>query len=195
VPMSLLEGKVEAGVIVAENTFGPTGAMFMGGILSLLLISTVSAMLMAGPRVLQVMGEDFRLFRLLAVKNEGGVPRRAVYTQGALAVLFILSSTFDSVLVFSGFILGLSSLATVLGVFVLRYRKGDGRVPGVRSYRTWAYPLPPLIYSTIMLWTLTFITLNRPVEAGVAGIIIVLGFFSYLLTEKLSRAQEGPPTH
>jgi APA family basic amino acid/polyamine antiporter len=52
VPMSLLEGKLEAGVIVAENTFGPTGAMFMGGILSLLLISTVSAMLMAGPRVL-----------------------------------------------------------------------------------------------------------------------------------------------
>lgn len=195
VPMSLLEGKLEAGVIVAENTFGPTGAMFMGGILSLLLISTVSAMLMAGPRVLQVMGEDFRLFRVLAVKNAGGVPRRAIYTQGGLAMLFILSSTFDSVLVFSGFILGLSSLATVLGVFVLRYREGDGRVPGVRSYRTWAYPLPPLIYSTIMVWTLTFITVNRPVEAGVAGIIIVLGFLSYLLTEKLSRAKQDPPSH
>ena len=110
-------------------------------------------------------------------------------------MLFIVTSSFESVLVFSGFILGLSSLTTVLGVFVLRHRQGDGRKDGDTGYRTWAYPLPPLIYSTIMVWTLTFITVNRPVEAGVAGIIIVLGFFSYLLTEKLSRAQENPPTH
>ncbi len=188
VPMDLLAGKVEAGVIVAENTFGALGAMLMGGMLSLLLISTVSAMLMAGPRVLQVMGEDFRLFRLLAVKNAGGVPRRAVYTQGALAALFILTSTFESVLVFSGFILGLSSLATVLGIFVLRARHGEGRQPGVAAYRTWAYPLPPLIYSAIMLWTLGFITVDRPLEARAAAVIIVLGLVSYLLTERHSRA-------
>jgi len=97
--------------------------------------------------------------------------------------------------VFSGFILGLSSLATVLGIFVLRFRKGVERTPGVPSYRTWAYPLPPLIYSTIMVWTLAFITVSRPVEAGVAGLIIVLGFGSYLLTEKLSRAPQSPPSY
>jgi len=146
----------------------------------------VSAMLMAGPRVLQVMGEDFRLFRVLAVKNEGGVPRTAIYVQGCLAILFIVTSTFDSVLVFSGFILGLSSLATVLGVFVLRARKGKDQQEGVTSYRTWAYPLPPLLYSGIMLWTLWFISVNRPLEAAVAAIVIVLGFVSYVITERLS---------
>src|SRR5690606_37847306 len=124
VPMEQLEGRVEIGVIVAQHTFGETGALIMGGVLSLLLVSTVSAMLMAGPRVLQVMGEDFRLFRRLSVQNTGGVPRTAVYAQGALTMIFIATSTFESILVFSGFILGLSSLATVLGVFVLRYRHG-----------------------------------------------------------------------
>jgi len=186
VPMELLEGKVEIGVIVAQETFGETGALIMGGVLSLLLISTVSAMLMAGPRVLQVMGEDFKLFRLLAVNNAGGVPRTAIYSQGALTALFIVTSTFESVLVFSGFILGLSSLATVLGVFVLRFRHGADNAEGNTGYRTWLYPLPPLIYSAIMLWTLTFIILNRPQEAGVALAIIVLGFVSYVLTEKFS---------
>lgn len=186
VPMEALEGRIEIGVIVAEQTFGAIGAMLMGALLSLLLISTVSAMLMAGPRVLQVMGEDFRLFRKLAVKNEGGVPRTAIYVQGALAVLFIVTSTFDSVLVFSGFILGLSSLATVLGVFVLRARKGKDEQVDVVSYRTWAYPLPPLLYSGIMLWTLWFISVNRPIEAAVAAIVIVLGFASYVITERLS---------
>ena len=185
VPMEALEGRIEIGVIVAEHTFGSIGAMLMGGLLSLLLISTVSAMLMAGPRVLQIMGEDFRLFRLLAVKNSGGVPRTAIYTQGGLAIAFIITSTFDSVLVFSGFILGLSSLFTVLGVFVLRWRQGRGETSD-GTYRTWAYPLPPLLYSAIMLWTLLFITVNRPLEAAVAAIIIVLGLGCYVLTERLS---------
>lgn len=189
VPMEALEGRIEIGVIVAEQTFGPIGAMLMGALLSLLLISTVSAMLMAGPRVLQVMGEDFRLFRMLSVKNAGGVPRTAIYVQGVIAILFIVTSTFDSVLVFSGFILGLSSLATVLGVFVLRFRKGKDEHEGVTSYRTWGYPLPPLLYSAIMLWTLWFISVNRPIEAAVAAIVIILGFVSYLITERLSAAR------
>lgn len=184
VPMAELEGRLEIGVVVAQATFGSTGALVMGGVLSLLLISTVSAMLMAGPRVLQVMGEDFRLFRLLAMRNKSGVPRAAVYTQGGLTIVFIVTSTFESVLVFSGFILGLSSLATVLGIFVLRFKKGSDRQPG--SYRTWLFPLPPLIYSAIMIWTLSFIAFNRPQEAAVAAIIIALGFASYVATEKFS---------
>lgn len=188
VPMEMLEGKLEIGVIVAQEVFGDRGALIMGAILSLLLISTVSAMLMAGPRVLQVMGEDFRLFRKLSEHNKGGVPRTAIYTQGALTLIFILTSTFESILVFSGFILGLSSLATVLGVFVLRHRD---RTPLSQSastpeYRTWLYPLPPLIYSSIVIWTLSFIVINRPQEAGVALAIIVLGFAAWYLTEKLS---------
>ena len=184
VPMELLEGRVEIGVIVAQQTFGEIGALIMGGVLSLLLVSTVSAMLMAGPRVLQVMGEDFRLFRRLSEQNEGGVPRTAVYAQGALTMIFIATSTFESILVFSGFILGLSSLATVLGVFVLRYRHGADEQPG--SYRTWLYPLPPLVYSAIVIWTLGFIITNRPQEAGVALLIITLGFAAWYITEKLS---------
>ncbi|MCB1648657.1 MAG: amino acid permease [Pseudomonadales bacterium] len=190
VPMEALEGRIEIGVIVAEHTFGTLGAMLMGALLSLLLISTVSAMLMAGPRVLQIIGEDFRLFRLLAEKNSGGVPRTAIYTQGGLAIAFIITSTFDSVLVFSGFTLGLSSLFTVLGVFVLRWREGMGE-DAASSYRTWAYPLPPVLYSAIMLWTLLFITVNRPQEAAVAGVVIVLGLGCYAITERLSSRREA----
>ncbi len=193
VPMELLEGQLEIGVIVAQETFGETGALMMGGVLSLLLISTVSAMLMAGPRVLQVMGEDFRLFRRLSVHNKGGVPQTAVYTQGILTLIFILTSTFESILVFSGFILGLSSLATVLGVFVLRYQKGADIKSKAdnNGYRTWLYPLPPLVYSSIVIWTLSFIVINRPQEAGIALAVIVLGFIAWYATEKLSAHGES----
>ena len=51
--------KIEIGMIAADYAFGEAGGRAMGITLSLLLISTVSAMLMAGPRVLQVIGQTF----------------------------------------------------------------------------------------------------------------------------------------
>ena len=178
-PMDAMEAKIEIGVIVAETTFGSLGAMIMGFMLSLMLVSTVSAMILAGPRVLQVIGEDFRIFRLLSRVNSRGVPSTAIYFQSALTLVFIQTATFESVLVFAGFILGLNSLFTVAGVFVLRYRTKTG---GKGSYRTWGYPLTPLVYIAITLWTLVFILLNRPVEANAGLVMVVVGLVFYFLT-------------
>jgi APA family basic amino acid/polyamine antiporter len=194
VPMDDMEGRIEIGVIVAQYTFGQTGGLIMGATLSLLLISTVSAMTIAGPRVLQVMGEDFRLFRRLSETRGNGVPRLAIYAQGALTVAFIVTSTFEAILVFSGFLLGLSSLATVLGIFVLRYRENKHQTDSPHTgYRTWLFPLPPLIYSAIVIWTLGFIMVTRPVEAIAAAVILMVGWAAYWGTERLSRSAASRP--
>ena len=57
-PMEAMEGRIEVGYVAATHAFGPAGAAIMGVTLAVLLVSTVSAMVMAGPRVLQVIGED-----------------------------------------------------------------------------------------------------------------------------------------
>ena len=158
----------------------------MGFVLSIMLISTVSAMTMAGPRVLQVIGEDFYVFRRLSKVNNHGVPTTAIYFQSLLAIVFIGTSTFESVLVFSSFILGINSLLTVLGVFILR-RKAFAI--GRDNYRTWGYPVTPLVYVAITLWTLVYIALNRVIEAGVGLGIIVVGLGIYLVSNK-TRLQE-----
>jgi APA family basic amino acid/polyamine antiporter len=95
-----------------------------------------------------------------------------------LAILFIVSSTFESILVFAGFTLALNSFATVIGVFVLRWRQ-----PALpRPYRTFLYPLPPLIYLSLTGWTLWFVLMNRPVE-GLFGLgVIGSGLVVYLLS-------------
>jgi len=54
-PMDELRGEVEVGLIAAKAAFGEIGGRLTGLVLAMLLVSTVSAMLMAGPRVLQVM--------------------------------------------------------------------------------------------------------------------------------------------
>lgn len=177
-PMDAMAGELEIGFIAAETTFGELGGRFTGLVLAMLLISTVSAMTMAGPRVIAVIGEDFPVLNGLAKTNRNGIPAVAIYSQSAIALLFIFSSTFESVLVFSGFTLALSSFTTVLGIFVLRWRQPELS----RPYKTFLYPLPPIVYLALTGWTLTFVLINRPVE-GLFGLgIIALGLVFYFLS-------------
>ncbi len=183
-PMGAMRGEVEVGFIAATAAFGELGGRFAGLVLALLLISTVSAMTLAGPRVLQVIGEDFRSLRVLARTNRDGLPYVAIVTQSLLAVAFILSSGFESVLVFAGFTLALNSFVTVLGVYVLRWTQ-----PGLpRPYRTFGYPVTPAVYLTLTGWTLAYVLFSRPAE-GLFGLgIIFSGILVYALT---SRAAAG----
>ncbi len=186
-PMDDMVGQVEVGYIAAEAAFGDLGGRFTGLVMAALLISTVSAMTIAGPRVLQVVGEDFPALRLLGRTNENGLPAVAIFVQSSATILFILSSTFESILVFAGFTLALNSFATVLGIFVLRARQPD--LP--RPYKTFLYPLPPLIYLALTGWTLFFVLLNRPVE-GMFGLgIISVGLLLYFLSFLKSRSYQA----
>jgi len=186
-PISSLEGKLEIGVIVADAALGDNAGKVMGAVLALLLISTVSAMTMAGPRVLQVIGEDFKVFAKLAGCNRQGIPVTAVLFQGVLAVFFIISATFESVLIFSSFVLGVNTLFSVLGVFVLRYKKLN--IAG--AYKTFAYPAAPLIYLSVTLWTLAYVLISRPQE-GLLGLgIIALGATIYFLSADKTAQDSG----
>jgi len=187
-PMEAMTGQLEVGYIAADAAFGEAGGRFAGLVLSVLLISTVSAMTVAGPRVLQVIGQDFQTLRFLARTNTDGVPATAILVQSSLAVLFILVSSFQSVLVFAGFILALNSFATVLGVFVLRLRQPDL----ARPYRVFLYPVTPLIYLALTGWTLGFVLINRPIEALFGLGVIAVGLFMYVLFPK--QVSSGAPT-
>lgn len=189
-PMDAMMGQVEIGVIAAEAAFGGMGGRFTGVVLAMLLVSTVSAMTIAGPRVLQVVGEDFHGLRFLARTNADGIPSRAIYIQSALTLIFVLTSSFESILIFAGFTLALNSFATVMGIFVLRIRQPD--LP--RPYRTFAYPIPPLIYLSLTGWTLYFVLVSKPTE-GLFGLgIIAAGLLFYFLSTRTQGNQSSSLT-
>ncbi|MDE0177394.1 MAG: APC family permease, partial [Gammaproteobacteria bacterium] len=186
-PMDALAGKLEIGYVAAQFVFGDTGAAIMGIALALLLVSTVSAMTLAGPRVLLVIGQDFGALRFLARTNAHGVPVVAVALQAAFAVTLVLTATFESILVFAGFTLGASTLFTVAGLFVLRLRRPKLE----RPYGVPLYPLPPLVFLALMGWTLTYLLVQRPME-GLAGVaILATGGAFYGVSRRLS-ARHGP---
>ena len=181
-PMEDMVGEVEIGVIAARYVFGQTGAMFTGAVLGVLLVSTVSAMTIAGPRVLQVVGQDIRAFRFLSRSNEDGMPTTAVLVQSSLALLFVVTATFDQVLVFAGFTLALNSLFAVLGLFVLRWRQPDL----ARPFRVPLFPVVPLIFVALSIWTLYYVAVERPQEVAVSVALIVSGGVLYLITRRKS---------
>lgn len=179
-PLGDLTGQLEVGAIVAERVFGPDGGRLMSALIALLLISTISAMTLAGPRVIEAMAADLPPLRPLAERSSTGAPARAVLLQGALAVAFVLTDAFEAVLIYAGFALTLFSLLAVVGVLVLRVREPD--LP--RAYRTWGYPWTPLFFAGFSLWTLIVVARDRPIEAvGGAVTLGIAALLTWLVTE------------
>ncbi|HIK26878.1 MAG TPA: amino acid permease [Oscillatoriaceae cyanobacterium M7585_C2015_266] len=179
-PISELEGKQEIGYIAATYIFGPSGGKLMSILISFGLISSISSMVWAGPRVTQVIGEDIPFFKLLAVKNSSGIPYYAVLLQLAISVCLVITSTFDAVVTYLGFTLTLSSFLTVLGVFIHRIKYPE--IP--RPYKTWGYPVTPLIFLAISVWILIFTFIGKPVES-IAGLgTIFIGIIVYFFASR-----------
>lgn len=178
-PINEMQGVKEIGYIAAKHVFGIQGAAIMSVSLSVVLISTVSAMTMAGPRAFQAIGQDYPMFNLLAKTNKNNIPVFAIVLQSTLSILFVLTSSFEFILIFAGFTLGVSNFATVLGVIVLR--KTQPNLP--RPYKTWLYPITPILYLCLMGWTLVYIIMEKPNEALMSLGVIVLGVFMYFISK------------
>ena len=184
-PAGELAGQIDVGHVAARHIWGDGGGRLMSGLLCLALVSTISAMVWAGPRVTQVIGQDYAFFRGLARTNSHGVPVVAILTQSALVVAMILFTEFQQLLIYTQFILALCSAATVAGVFWLRRREPD--LP--RPYRTWGYPFTPLLFLLITLLTVVFTLIQNPVESLVGLATVLLGLPIYLASPRTARAE------
>ena len=183
VPIENLMGKVEVGHVFADNIFQDTGGKIISLLISLFLLSSISAMIWVGPRVSSKMANDYSLWRFLRKPDRSQIPIRAVWFQGLLSAIMIISGTFESVLLYCGFILQLSSALTVLGTFKLRKITRD------LPYKNPTYPWFPLFFIIISIWILVFLIKDKPVESAWGMINIVLGILSYYFSKRISRTK------
>ncbi|HNW99515.1 MAG TPA: amino acid permease [Bacteroidales bacterium] len=177
---------IEIGSLSATNIFGITGGNIMSMIISILLISTISSMVFAGPRVTMVIGEDISSLKFFARKNKKNIPVIAIITQSIIALVFIFTSTFDFVLTYLGFTLTLFTTLTVIGVFVLRAKQPD--LP--RPFKTWGYPVTPIIFIGLNFWILYFTVSGKP-EVALAGLITIsAGLIFYFISKYFSKTNK-----
>lgn len=181
VPMAALANQLDVGAISAAAIFGTEGGRIMSGLIAGGLISCISAMTWAGPRVMQTIGEDFAVLKYLSWRTAAGIPLRAIGLQFGLVMIFLLTATFDAVLLYTQFALVSCSLITVIGLVVLRIRE-----PGLpRPFRCWGYPFTPVLFATTAVFSLGYTAFNRPVQA-IAGVLTLAGALGlYFLGRRL----------
>jgi amino acid transporter len=168
---------------VATRAAGALGgaplAMAVRLLIALALLTSVSAMVMAGPRVYARMADDGVLPALFGVQGE--VPSAAVALQVLLAVVVIWIAELQALLSYLGFTLSLSAAATVASLFVLRRREGAQRVPVP------GYPFVPALFVVCTLGFAGLAALRRPYEPVVGVVTLAVGVVFYLLITKSSR--------
>lgn len=185
VPMDELAGKQDVGHEAAKAIFGAQGGRIMSGVIAFLLISTISSMIFAGPRVLQVMGEDTFMLKFLSVKSISNIPYVALWFQSLIAITLVVTGSFDTILSYVGFTLQLITFLTVLGVIVLRFKEPNL----ARPFRTWGYPVVPLLFLGLTAWILYSVFVEKPV-VGIIGVsTIAVGALLYYLDKKFFKEQ------
>jgi APA family basic amino acid/polyamine antiporter len=180
VPGEALAGEVEVGAIAAEALGGPGLRAGLSALVALALFTSISSMVMAGPRVYARMAEDGMLPRVFRMGAE--VPAAAITLQTGLAILVLWASALRTLLGYIGFTLGLSAAATVVGLLALRRREGAERVPIP------GHPWVPAIFVTATLATAGFMVARQPFEALLGLLTVGAGLPLYAWSKRIPPA-------
>jgi len=175
IPPAQMEGVISVGGLAAGNLFGKSAETVLSLLISFALFSSLSAYLILGPRVYYSMARDGIFFKSVAyVDPKCSVPTRSIVLQGAIAAVMVLFGTFEQLLTYMGFSLGLFPLLAVFGVFKLR-RTGRSAVklPG--------YPVAPAVYLLVGTTILVLSFLHKPVPSLVAIATALVGLPVYFL--------------
>ncbi len=171
-----MSGVLEVGAKSAVALFGDkVGGLFSGAI-GLGLLSVLSAMIMTGPRVYYAMARDGVFFEFLGKVNERHrTPSHSIALQAGIAILMVVSASFEGLLLYVGFTLSLFAMLTVIGLMCIRRRSSSSTVP----YRTPVYPFTPIFFILGNLWILYYSIQRRPAAAACGLATIGTGLLLY----------------
>lgn len=194
-PAGEMNNVLDIGAKSASFLFGEKISRYFSGAVSVGILSVLSAMIMTGPRVYYAMAKDRVFFsRFGRLNQQHHTPASSIFLQAGIAVLMVITSSFNALLIYIGFTLSIVAVLTVAGMMWLRRKQ-----PEVRSaYQTFAYPITPLLFIVGNLWIILFSIKSRPLSSlfGLAtiGIGILLYLFFSKSSEKEVTCQAGPIT-
>ena len=179
-PIDKMAGQIDVARIAGSHIFGELGGRIVGAMICIGLVSSISAMMWIGPRVMMTMGEDIPALRVFSRKSGNGAPGYAILFQTAVASLMLFTRSFEAVLDFIQFALLFCSFFTVLGVIKLRITQPE--LP--RPYRAWGYPVTPVVFLLVTGFMMYYLLIDRPLQSFLGIVIMISGLLIYAVFRK-----------
>ncbi len=176
-PVADLVGRADIGAVAADALGGPPLRRALSALVGLALFTSISSMVMTGPRVYMQMAHDGLFPRIF---RSGDVPTNAIALQAALAIAVVWSTNLAQLFSYIGFMLGISAIATVLGLLSLRWREGPERVPIP------GYPWIPIVYVVGTAGASMFLVARKPDEALFGLLTLLAGLPVYAAMQRRS---------
>ncbi|QIA09500.1 APC family permease [Draconibacterium halophilum] len=185
VPASQMRNEPEIGGLAAGLAFGTTAETIISLLISFALFSSLSAFIILGPRVYYKMASDGLFFKSIArINKKHQVPVNAILLQAAIAIVLVLSGTFEQILTYMGFSLGIFPIIAVAGNIKLRRSKHSRlRLPG--------YPYAQVFFIVVNISILVLAYFERPVESSIAVLTALSGIpvYYWFQRKKVKRAE------
>ncbi len=184
-PLGQLAGEPEVAHIAGTQIFGEVGARVGSALICVGLIANVSAMMWVGSRVTQAIGATYPVLGMLGRTSPTRIPYVALIYQFAIVFVLLFFNP-DNIVHYVESVLLFWSLLTVVGVIVLRLREPDL----ARPYRTWGYPLTPIIFGVITVFCLVQTCQIYTRESVIGTLTVLIGIPIYLWASRNVSAEQ-----
>ena len=176
-PLSEVAKHETIAAAAAEAMFSPRAANWLSVVIALACFGAMASCTLSGARVYYAMARDGVFFdRMAQVHPKWSTPAISLIGQAVWACLLTVSGRYDQLYTYVIYGMVLSYTLTVIGMFVLRWKRPE--IP--RPYRCTGYPWLPAIYVLLGTWWTINTIVERPKEALAGTIIVLLGVPGYL---------------
>ncbi len=183
-PISEMQGVTRIAEKAATVLFGSFAAGLIAAAIAVATFGSTHGTMLTGARVYYAMAKDGLFFEsAAAVHPRFGTPHVSLWWQGLWSALVALSGTYDQLFNYAMFAAILMYAAATAAVFTLRRKRPE--LP--RPYRTWGYPVVPVLY-LVALFLLAVTSLReRPVESMAGLVLLATGVPVYGLWRRKQR--------
>lgn len=173
-----------SGQIAAEavTTILPSGGLIVAAIIAVSTFGTMGIYTLSTPRIYYAMAEDGLFFKSLAkVHPVYKTPVNSIIAQSVWAIILLLFwGTFEDLITYTVSVEWIFFTLAAVGIFIFRKRLKDVK----RPYKTFGYPVTPLIFICINIWFVINIMIQKPLHMALGISFLLLGVPVYIFFKR-----------
>ena len=169
-----------------EQIFHSWGAYLMAGAILISTFGCANGMSLAGARVYYAMSQDGLFFKSVGkLHPRYKTPAAGLLVQAAWATLLCISGSYSQLLDYIIFAVLVFYILTIVGLFVLRFKRPDAP----RPYKALGYPVLPALYIALAGWICVVLLRYKPQYTWPGLVLVLLGIPVYLFWSRRSAPQ------